>query len=1074
MNFLKNKFIYDENKEICGLTKELIALYILNYFDTHDENILILTSSLYEANNIYKTIKTYKNDCLLFPMDEFLTSVAVAISPDFKIKRLEVLDELKSNKNQKHIIVTSLMGYLKFLPNINENNNIYLKESSNYSRDELVTLLEKFGYTKTSLVTTTGEYAVRGFVIDVFPINNEKPIRIELFGNDIETIKEFDENTQITNKKINSVELKRINENSEIAPSCLINYMPHNALFVIDSNQINVAYASLQNTIFEYKTNKSIDKNYKFMFEREEIKPQKVYKISSLNVYTKQTIMYDSKEIVNFNSNMNALKEYVNKEIKTNTIVFALDNNKQINIIKDLFSSSIITDADSIQENKINIIKQSINKGFIFQKHIFISPYDIDNITKKDIKYKNNIKMGYKVKSFSDISIGDYVVHESYGIGQYNGLKLLKINGYERDYIEILYAGNDKIYVPVENISILYKYSDNEGTVHKLDKLNSGSWAKRKQAAKNKIKDISQELLDLYTSRNKLHTTPYDDFDEELKFAFAFPYTLTKDQEKAIKEIDIDLKKNTPMDRLLCGDVGYGKTEVAFRAMLKAVLNGFQVAYLCPTTILSKQQYMSALDRFKDTGVNIELVNRHVKTKKMNTIIDGLAKGSIDIVIGTHKLLNSKIKYKNLGLLVIDEEQRFGVTHKEKIKEMKNDINVLTLSATPIPRTLKMAMSGLRSLSILDTPPINRYPIETYVIEENELIIKDAIYKELSRNGQIYILINSIEELPKYAQKISKLVKEARIVTAHGQMEASTINDVMEDFIEQKYDILLCTTIIETGIDIPNVNTIIVLNSDKFGLSQLYQIRGRVGRSDKIAYAYLMYNPAKILTETAVKRLNSIKEFTQLGSGYKIAMRDLSIRGAGDLLGSEQAGFIDSVGLDLYTKMLNDEIGKLEGKQISIANITTNGVQLPINTHIENQYVEDENIKIEIHKLINSIKTKTDFENVKFELEDRFGKVSEQVEIYMLEKCSESIINDLNIKINILTNKVIITIPENISNRINGEKLFLEAYNINPKFELSYVNKRISIKLITSLLKKNYVYYIYDLLDIINNQIKGV
>ena len=1074
MNFFKDEFVYDENKEVCGLTKELIAIYILNYFETHDDNIVILTSSLYEANNIYKTLKTYKNDCLLFPMDEFLTSVALAISPDFKVKRLEVLDELLTNKSKKHIVITSLMGYLKYLPNKSENKSINLKVNTTSFRDGIVSSLEEFGYTKTSLVTATGEYATRGFIIDVFPINAEKPIRIEQFGNDIEAIKEFDEDTQLSNKRLNEIEIKRISENTTLYPNCLLDYLQNNALFVIDDNQINTAYSLLQNTIFEYKVTKNIDKSYKYMFNKEEIFPNKIFKISSVNTFTKNTILYESKEIINFNSDMNALKAYVTKESKKNTIIFTLDNDKQINIIKNLFNSVIITDINSIIKNKINIIKGKLNKGFIFNQNIFISPYDIDNITKKEIKYKNKIKVGYKVKSISDISLGDYVVHESYGIGKYNGLKLLKVNGYEKDYIEILYADNDKIYVPAENITILYKYADANGGVHKLDKLNSTSWTKRKLATQKEIKDISEELLSLYTSRKKINTVPYKDFDEELKFAFAFPYTLTKDQEKAIKEIDSDLKQNIPMDRLLCGDVGYGKTEVAFRAVLKAVLNGYQVAYLCPTTILSKQQYLSALDRFKNTGVSIELVNRHIGTKKFNNILNDLSKGTVDIVIGTHKLLNQRIKYKKLGLLIIDEEQRFGVTHKEKIKKLKTDINVLTLSATPIPRTLKMAMSGLRSLSILDTPPVNRYPIETYVIEENDLIIKDAIYKELSRNGQAYILINSIEELPKYAEKISILIKEARVITAHGQMDATSINKIMEDFIDQKYDILLCTTIIETGIDIPNVNTIIVLNSDKFGLSQLYQIRGRVGRSDKIAYAYLMYNPAKVLTETAVKRLNSIKEFTQLGSGYKIAMRDLSIRGAGDLLGSEQAGFIDTVGLDLYTKMLNDEINILEGKQNDNIAETTTGALLPINTHIENQYVEDDNIKIEIHQMINKIKTKTDYENVKIELEDRFGKIPEKVEIYMLEKCAENIINTLNIKIEVLTNKVILTLPKDISDKINGEKLFLEAYNINSKFELSYFNKKISIRLLTSLLKKNYIFYIYEILDVINCQINNV
>ena len=772
------EFKYEENKEVCGLTNDLIALYILNYFESHNENVLVLTSSLYEANNMYKLLRTYKNECLLFPMDEFLTSVAAAISPDFKVKRLETLDELTINKNVKHIVITSLMGYLKYLPNKNEDNKINISLDSAYTRDEIILKLEDFGYKKTSLVTTTGEYAVRGFIIDVLPINEEKPIRIEFFDNSVETLKEFDENTQLSKKSIDSIQIKSISEISKSEPNNLLDYMENNALFTIDTNQINVAYETLQNTIFEYKCSKNIDQNTNYMFKKDEIKADKIFKIGTINSYTKNSILYNSCEITNFNSDMKALKTYVNKEIKTHTIIFALSNNNQINTIKELFNNAIITDINNIIEKQINIIKLTLNKGFSFNNYIFITPNDIDNVIKKEIKYKNKIKIGNKIKNYTDLSSGDYIVHESYGIGKYNGLKALKVGGYERDYIELLYYGNDKVYVPVENITILYKYADANGTEPKLDKLNSNSWAKRKLATRNKIKDISEELLSLYTSRNRITTPAYRDFDEELKFAFAFPYTLTNDQDKAIKEINIDLKRTTPMDRLLCGDVGYGKTEVAFRAMLKTVLNGYQVAYLCPTTILSKQQYLSAIDRFKDTGVNIKLVNRHISTKEINSIIEGLSKGNIDIVIGTHKLLNKKIKYKKLGLLVIDEEQRFGVTHKEKIKELKNDINVLTLSATPIPRTLKMSLSGLRSLSILDTPPINRYPIETYVIEDNDLIIKDAIYKELSRNGQIYILLNAIDELPKYADKISKIIPEAKIAIAHGQMDANDINNI--------------------------------------------------------------------------------------------------------------------------------------------------------------------------------------------------------------------------------------------------------------------------------------------------------
>lgn len=1072
MKFIRDKFQYKQDYYVYGLTKELDALYISNYFDTHDENVLVLTSTLYEANNFYKSLQAYKDDVLFFPMDDFLASVALAISPDLKIKRLETLEKITKEK-KKHLVVTSLMGYLKYLPNKDEQQSLILDPSpSNISREIILEKLEEFGYHRESLVTTTGEYAVRGFIIDIFPVDREKPVRIEFFGDDLENIKEFDENTQLTIGSLESVEIKKFNEEVVSDASSIMDYLGNGTAFLIDERQIEISYKNLQTEIFEYNLSKELDENTKYMFDYGDIKVGNSYKIETINnVDRENSMIYVSKEMENFGGNFETLKKYCEKEIKNKTVICTYETDKQKKELSELFENALITNTDNIFENKINLINTKINRGFIFEKYAVISPYDIDKTNRTEIKYKNTIKIGRKVKSYTDLEEGDYIVHEMHGIGIYRGLKTLKNGEYVKDYIELEYDGQDKVYLPVDKINKLYKYSANGGRTPKLNKLNSTSWAKKKSETRKRIRDISGELIELYSNRNRAVGVAYKDFEDEIKFAFDFPFALTEDQEKTIKEIDHDLKSQAPMDRLLCGDVGYGKTEVAFRAMFKTVINGFQVSYLCPTTILSKQQYNSALERFKDFPVRIELLNRHIPAKKVKQILEDLENGKVDIVIGTHKLLNDKIRYKNLGLLVIDEEQRFGVSHKEKIKKLKTDVNVLTLSATPIPRTLKMAMSGLRSLSVLDTPPVNRYPIQTYVIEENELIIKDAIYKELTRGGQIFMLINNIEELNALKTRVQKLVPEAKIVCGHGQMASEELNTIMESFIEGEHDILICTTIIETGIDIPNVNTIIIMDSDHFGLSQLYQIRGRVGRSDKIAYAYLMYKPSRILTETAMKRLESIKEFTELGSGYKIAMRDLAIRGAGDLLGSEQAGFIDAVGLDLYTKMVTEEVSKLEGTYVDDEE-EDKGITFNTSTHIKDDYVSDESIKIEIHKLINTIKNKNDFLSVKDELEDRFGKIDENMEIYMLERCTEGLISALNIKTIIqLQNKITVVLPEDESNRIDGEKLFLQSYNICPKFEISYKNKEIRIALNTNLLKKNYIYYIYELLDTINNQL---
>ena len=639
-----------------------------------------------------------------------------------------------------------------------------------------------------------------------------------------------------------------------------------------------------------------------------------------------------------------------------------------------------------------------------------------------------------------------------------------------KDYIKINYLGNDKIYIPVEKITTIYKYSDKDGTPPKLNKLNSTSWAKTKMKVRNRIKDISDELIKLYATRTSIKGPVFNNFDEEYTFAANFNYNETNDQLKTIKEIDNDLKSSIPMDRILCGDVGFGKTEVAFRGMFKTIVNGYQVAYLCPTTLLSRQQYNNALSRFREFPVNIALLNRFTSTKEVKRIYEGLKSGSIDIVFGTHKLLNKEIEFNNLGLLVVDEEQRFGVTHKERIKEIKNDVNVLTLSATPIPRTLKMAMSGLRDLSIIDTAPINRYPVQTYVVEEKEVLIKDAVYKELSRNGQVFVLYNRVSSIQDEVDKLSSLVPEARIVMAHGQMDKNELENIVSDFVDYKYDILVCTTIIETGIDIPNVNTLIVIDADNFGLSQLYQLRGRVGRSDKIAYAYLMYNPAKVLTETAIKRLQSIKDFTELGSGYKIAMRDLSIRGAGDLLGAEQAGFVDSVGLELYTQMVSEEIKRLNGEEV-LEEENSNPL-IEVANHISDEFVKEESIKIEIHQLINEIKDQTSLEKVKSEILDRFGNITSEMDIYMHEEWFSELANQLNIKRVKQTETLLeLELPADISDKIQGDKLFLIAYNINPKFRLSYRMKKIYVSLSLVNLEKHFVYYLVPLLDEIKNMI---
>ena len=1063
-----NDFKYDNNIIIQGLTKELNTFYVQNLYNNTKKNILIVTSTLFEANQIFKNLKTYLDNVYLFPMDDFLTSVALAVSPEFKVKRLETLDKIKENKS---IVITNLTGYLRYLPDINVKDklNLEITKSTKINREKLEEILDKYGYNKETLVTTTGEYAVRGYVIDIFLINEEHPIRIEFFGSNIDSIRYFNESTQLSIKQLDSINITPNKEVTTSKNSSIYDYLKEPITIFYNKSQIENSYKKMLEDIINY--NKEINSNGKYMFDFEEINPDYQIFINTFeNENSKNALTFTSKEIENFNSNYDKLKDFVNsKIIKKKTVIFCLSKDSQIKIIKELFPDAIVT--KNIINNSINIINKQINNGFEYKDYVVIGEFDIEKVHSTSIKYKNNYHIGKKIKDIDSLSLGDYVVHRQHGIGIYNGIITLNTSGIKKDYLQINYKDTDKVYIPVEKISSIYKYSDKDGTKPKINKLNSTSWAKTKQTLQKKIKDISEELIKLYSIRNSIKGEAYVPNELESQFDSEFEYELTRDQEKVINEIYRDLDSVVPMDRLLCGDVGFGKTEVAFRAIFRTVLNNKQVCYLCPTTILSKQQYESALNRFKNYPVEIALLNRFTTPKEVNRIKEGLKTGVIDIVFGTHRLLSDDIEYKKLGLLIVDEEQRFGVTHKEKIKKYKNDVNVLTLSATPIPRTLKMAMSGLRDLSVIDTPPVNRYPVQTYVLQENDVIIRDAIYKELSRNGQVFILYNKVETIENEVEKIKKLVPEARIKYAHGQMSKTELDDIMTEFTEYEFDILVCTTIIETGIDIQNANTLIIIDADYFGLAQLYQIRGRVGRSDKIAYAYLLYNKSKVLNETSVKRLQAIKEFTELGSGYRIAMRDLSIRGAGDIIGSEQAGFVDTVGISLYMKMVEEEIKKLNGEKVEEED--DKPALVNVETAIDDNYVKDEELKIEIHQKINEIDSYEKLLDTKKELEDRFGKVSNELEVYMYEEWFEKISEDLKITKVIQNERFVeIELPEEISSQTKGDKLFLESYNINPNFKFRYFNKRIIISLPLKGLEKHFLYYFVPLLNIIKNDLQ--
>lgn len=1103
MSFFDDLFELNSNSfySVSGLNKELNSLYIYNYFIKKKNGVLVVFNSLYEANDIYNRLINYTDKVLFFPMDDFITSEITNISPEFLVDRISTLNKLVYDDN--YIVITNLMGYLRYLPSsqLYKSKIINLKKGSEINRDNFISNLFDLGYEKVPIVSKTGEMAIRGYVIDIFPIEFDNPIRIEFWGDNIDNIKFFDIDSQLSDKELDEIKIFPYTEfliddilgddivkkqkyllNYSDDVSCIWNYFKNGTLFYYDYNQIKTGYSLLRENIIEYDKEVNDSILCKYMWDINDINVKDciyIMDIDNLIDLKMNDVKYLSYDIVNYNGNFEKLKMDLFKYINSNkTIIFCIDNKnvvKRIINYLEIDDNIIYTDEKNIINNKINFINKYIYSGFIYNNYVVISSNDLFGNIEEKKKFKNKFKVGTKISNINNLEKGDLVVHVDHGIGKYIEICTLVKNGMKKDYIKLLYADGDILYLPVEKIDKITKFNGNEGVFLKLDSLGSDSWNKRKARVKKKLESIAADLIKVSVEReaSKGYAFSHDD-ENQIVFENKFNYDATSDQLRATEIIKKEMEKPKPMDMLLCGDVGYGKTEVAFRAIFKAVNDGKQVAYLCPTTILSSQQYKSALNRFVDFPINIALLNRFTSEKDEKIILEKLKSGKIDILFGTHKILNEKIDFKDLGLLVIDEEQRFGVLHKEKIKKYKSSIDVLTLSATPIPRTLQMSMSGIRGLALIETPPEKRRPIQTYVIPENKNIVKDAIYKELSRNGQIFILFNNINKIESKLEKIHNLVPEASIKFAHGRMSKDHLENIMIDFIDHKFDILLCTTIIETGIDIPNVNTLIIFDADHFGLSQLYQIRGRIGRSDRIGYAYMMYNGKKELNDLAVKRLKTIKEFTELGSGFKIAMRDLSIRGAGDILGSEQSGFIDSIGIDLYLKMLKEEVEKLKGIKKDEKEDMFNKPLIEVDTHISDNYVPDDEIKIEIHKMINDIDSLNDINNVKNILGNRFGKVTDDMIIYMHEEWFEKQARELNIiECKQTKNFVEIVLPKDVSLKIDGEKLFFTAYEICKYFRFSYSNNKIHIILDTIKLDKHFIFYLNNLLEEIILNIKN-
>lgn len=1075
-------------------------------------SIFVVLPTLYLAQKYYDGLLGFveEEDVLFFPADELISAEMVAATGDFLFERIQTLYTLLTS--DKKIVVMNLHAAIKFeFPKeIWLASAFTMQKGMNIELHDLLARLVRLGYENVYTITKTGEFSRRGSIVDIFPLGQDKPIRIDFFGDEIDTIKTFDMETQRSSNEILRCTILPVTEfiydDIEFLPAKrrLMGFLDQFALSEIENNMIQKDLFSLENhqnlnnisryfsffnadvtTIFSFveqgrsyfidpmKTremyeqltldlneycgriggyslaNMKLYENLELLLQNGNVLIEGLRNIGALDctAYAKEIVAYKAKEkdiiadFKRYKDNKYIIFSYTNEERFKRLLEVCLE--ESVFLVK-------VNSLDKIEYGQINCIYGNYPAfDLIHDDILFLNEASLFEVSYRPRKarYKSIYKNAIKISKYDELEVGDYVVHYDHGIGKYLGMKTMESEGIKRDFLYVMYGKGSSLYIPLEQISSIMKYASKDVEGVQLHSIGSTLWARTKAKVRKRVHDISGDLIKLYAARQTAKGFEFlPDSTEQISFESDFQYELTPDQKMAIEAVKADMESARPMDRLVCGDVGYGKTEVAMRAAFKAVYSGKQVSMLAPTTILASQHYKNFKDRMEPYGIRVELLSRFVSPSKQKQILEDLKRGGVDVIIGTHRLLSNEVVYKDLGLLIVDEEQRFGVTHKEKIKELKVNVDCITLSATPIPRTLQMSMLGLKDLSMIETPPKNRYPVQTYVIERNDRIIADAIERELSRGGQIFYLYNFVDSIEDIEVHLKKLVPMARICVGHGRLTHDQLENRVRDFINHEYDILLCTTIIETGIDMPDTNTLIIHDADRLGLAQLYQIRGRVGRSNKIAYAYLMYEPRKMLTPEAEKRLETIKEFNELGSGFKIAMRDLSIRGSGDLLGEEQSGFVESVGLDMYLKILNEEIqtGMSKPEEPQDVSIATPLVSRTISK----DYIENEDVRIEIHKKIDKLKSLDAFKALEAELIDRFGTIDEELMLYMYEKLMKNYCKKLSIYRLDTTNRRYydFVMSEEKSNQVDGNFLFNEMLKYQ-NLKLTYKNNEVHILL---------------------------
>lgn len=1076
LNIIKENITKKSPIQIHGLSDGIKTHLVLSIFESLNQNLILIVENEKIAKEYLNIINSIEDVAFFYPAREINFYNIKSIDEKISANRLEIL--IKQSKGEKFITITTLEAIKNKLTTLSQFNNNFVKISSEdeIDQDEFIKKLINLNYSLSSLVENKGEFAKRGSIIDIWPINYENPIRIELFDTEIDSIRFFDKSTQRTIEKINeftisptnelSYESKDfdkvtklitdeidklskniktssdqklkdkylqildfINERSYISNLDLINpyrvsnyqnfldYLSKDTVFIFDD--VNRIYDQNEKSDLEFLEAVTYQRDRGEVFSSfhnlladskiiyDQIKKFKIINFTSLLKKSKlfnpkQLIELKTIEVEHFNNNIGQFIETISN-LPANYKAYALlPNSVKSQSLLEEFNNRENFDISFSDNTKLTLLDIQAKDGYyIRDANLFVfNENNIFTTNRKNYHKKTKSKLSSSdIINYSDLTIGDYVVHENNGIGIYSGLEKIIVNNIQKDFIVINYKGNDKVFVPIDQMDLVSKYIGNKGEKPTLSSLGSQSWVKAKQRARRAVNEIADDLVKLYAKRSKEKGHAFSkDYTWQNEFEDSFFYEETISQLRSIEEIKEDMQTDRPMDRLLTGDVGYGKTEVALRAAFKAILDGYQVAFLVPTTILANQHYETSKERFKNFPVEIQMLSRFVSKNKQKEILKDLKSGKVDMVIATHRLLSKDVKFNKLGLLIIDEEQRFGVKDKEKLKTLKTNIDVLTLSATPIPRTLQMSLAGIRDLSTLDEPPEERMPVNTYVLEYDDNIIKSAIEKELNRNGQVYFVYNRVYNITSIFNHLKTLIPDARIEIIHGKLSPKQIESIMNDFILGDIDILLSTTIIETGMDIANVNTLIVYDADNMGLAQLYQLKGRIGRSNRSSYAYFTYRKGKVLSEVSEKRLKSIRDFSDFGSGYKIAMKDLELRGAGNLLGESQSGHVSSIGYDLYVKFLQEAVSKASGKEIKENKSNDVYIDIKVDAYIPNSYINDQSQKIEIYKRIAKIENSHDYDILVEDLIDIYGDIPIMVDNIMYVSLIKSLAGESGFK----------------------------------------------------------------------------